>query len=54
MTERATLALAITIGVSIGTFIGVPILSRIPDTLYRRMLGGLLVVLAIGLFTAIR
>jgi uncharacterized membrane protein YfcA len=54
MTERATLALAITIGVSIGTFIGVPILSRIPDTLYRRMLGGLLVLLAIGLFTAIR
>jgi uncharacterized membrane protein YfcA len=40
------------IGVTVGTFLGVPILSRIPESIYRRLVGGLLLLLGIGLFTA--
>lgn len=38
------------VGVTIGTLIGVPILSRIPESTYRRLIGGLLVLLGFGLF----
>jgi uncharacterized membrane protein YfcA len=41
------------IGVTIGTLLGVPILSRIPESTYRRLLGGLLLLLGIGLFSAV-
>jgi uncharacterized membrane protein YfcA len=34
----------------IGTFLGVPLLSRIPPPTYRRLLGALLVLLGLGLF----
>jgi uncharacterized membrane protein YfcA len=44
--------LMIAAGVTIGTFIGVPVLSRIPAPLYRRLLGGLLVLLALALLAA--
>jgi uncharacterized membrane protein YfcA len=40
------------IGVTVGTFAGVPILSRIPESTYRRLVGGLLVLLGIGLLAA--
>ena len=40
------------VGVTIGTLIGVPVLSRIPNAVYRRLVGGLLVVLGISLFAA--
>jgi uncharacterized protein len=41
-------------GVTVGTLIGVPILSRIPESLYRRLIGGLLVFLGISLLAALR
>jgi hypothetical protein len=52
MAQHVTLALVITIGVTVGTFIGIPLLRRIPDAVYRRLLGGLLVILAIALIAA--
>ena len=36
-------------GVTIGTFIGVPLLRRIPEPMYRRVIGGLLLSLGIVL-----
>jgi uncharacterized membrane protein YfcA len=42
------------LGVTIGTFIGVPILSRIPEATYRRLVGVLLIVLGISLLAASR
>jgi uncharacterized membrane protein YfcA len=40
------------IGVTIGTFVGVPVLGRIPESTYRRLVGGLLVLLGLSLFVA--
>lgn len=40
-------------GVTIGTYIGVPLLGRIPTPLYRRLLGGLLVLLGVALLVAV-
>jgi uncharacterized membrane protein YfcA len=42
--------IAASIGTVIGTFLGVPLLSRIPPPTYRRLLGALLVLLGLGLF----
>jgi uncharacterized membrane protein YfcA len=42
--------IAATIGVTIGTFVGVPLLSRIPEPVYRRIIGLLLLLLGLGLF----
>lgn len=42
----------ISAGVILGTFIGVPVLSRIPESIYRRLVGGLLVFLGLSLFAA--
>ena len=42
------------IGVTIGTFLGVPLLSRIPESIYRRIVGVLLLLLGISLFIAAR
>lgn len=39
-------------GVVLGTFLGVPVLSRIPESIYRRLVGGLLFVLGLTLFAA--
>jgi len=39
-------------GVTVGTLIGVPILGRIPDSVYRRLVGGLLLLLGLSLFAA--
>lgn len=44
------IVIAATIGVTIGTFVGVPLLRRIPDEAYRRIVGLLLLLLGIGLF----
>jgi uncharacterized membrane protein YfcA len=41
--------LALAAGVTVGTLIGVPILGRIPDAIYRRVVGGLLVLLGLSL-----
>ena len=40
------------VGVVIGTFLGVPLLSRIPESTYRRLVGGLLLLLGSSLFAA--
>lgn len=48
----APLWVAASIGVTIGTFLGVPVLGRIPPATYRRLLGGLLALLGIGLLAA--
>jgi len=48
------LLLLIATGVTVGTFLGVPILGRIPESAYRRLVGVLLVVLGIGLFVLSR
>lgn len=44
--------LAASLGVTIGTLLGVPILSRIPQSTYRRLVGALLLVLGISLILA--
>jgi uncharacterized membrane protein YfcA len=44
--------MVVSIGVTVGTFVGVPILSRIPESTYRRLVGGLLLVLGVSLFAA--
>jgi uncharacterized membrane protein YfcA len=38
-------------GVTLGTFVGVPLLGRIPEGAYRRLVGGLLIALGVILFT---
>jgi len=48
---KATVVIA-SIGVVIGTLVGVPALGRIPAPVYRRMLGGLLLLLGAWLFGA--
>lgn len=40
------------IGVTIGTLIGVPILRRIPEDTYRRLVGALLLIVGLSLFAA--
>jgi uncharacterized membrane protein YfcA len=45
--------LVFSIGVIVGTFLGVPVLSRIPESLYRRLVGGLLLLLGISLLTGV-
>jgi uncharacterized membrane protein YfcA len=47
--EATRLWLVVSVGVTIGTLIGVPILSRIPERTYRRLVGGLLLVLGLTL-----
>ena len=41
-------------GVAVGTLIGVPVLCRIPEEAYRRLVGALLFILGISLFLAAR
>lgn len=48
--DHVPLLIALSIGVTIGTFVGVPILGRIPEYSYRRLVGGLLLVLGVSLF----
>jgi hypothetical protein len=49
---NVSLWLAGTAGVVVGTFVGVPLLGRIPPRLYRQMVGFLLVVLGLSLAVA--
>jgi len=50
--RTAPLWLIMSFGVILGTFLGVPVLTRMPEATYRRILGGLLVVLGGFLFAA--
>lgn len=43
---------AASIGAVIGTFLGIPVLARIPEKTYHRLLGALLVLLGLALFAA--
>ena len=47
ITSHAGLGLLLAVGVTIGTAVGVPLLSRIPGALYRRLLGALLIGLGL-------
>jgi uncharacterized membrane protein YfcA len=47
--DSLPLLLWMSAGVTIGTFIGVPILGRIPESAYRRLVGVLLIALGLGL-----
>lgn len=50
--RAAPLWIVATLGVTLGTFLGVPVLTRVPEATYRRILGGLLVILGGTLFAA--
>ena len=50
--DQTRVWIVLSIGVTVGTFVGVPILSRIPESIYRRLVGGLLLLLGISLFAA--
>ena len=50
---HAPLWLAASAGAIVGTFIGVPILGRIPEPGYRRLIGVLLVLLGVSLLVAL-
>ncbi|MGD2045779.1 MAG: sulfite exporter TauE/SafE family protein [Gemmatimonadota bacterium] len=50
---NAALWVAGTVGVVVGTFLGVPILGRVPPKLYRQIVGFLLVVLGVSLALAV-
>ena len=52
LASTVTLWLAGTAGVVVGTFLGVPALSRVPPLLYRQIVGGLLVALGLSLAIA--
>lgn len=43
---------AAALGVRLGTVLGVPVLARIRELIYRRLLGGLLVLLGVALVAA--
>jgi uncharacterized protein len=51
--EHAPLVAVLTVGVLIGTVIGVPILRRLPERTFRGALAGLLVLLGIGLIASV-
>jgi uncharacterized membrane protein YfcA len=50
--DAAPLWSVATAGVVIGTLVGVPVLRRIPEPTYRRLVGGLLFLLGLSLFAA--
>ena len=52
LAANVPLWLAASAGALVGTFIGVPILGRIPESRYRMILGGLLVLLGAALLAA--
>ena len=51
--ERTPTWIAASAGVTIGTLIGVPLLRRLPESAYRRVVGTLLLALGIALFAAL-
>jgi uncharacterized protein len=50
--DAARVWLVASAGVTVGTVIGVPLLGRIPEPIYRRLVGGLLLVLGLSLLAA--
>jgi uncharacterized protein len=49
MADSTRLLLVTAAGVTVGTFVGVPILGRIPEPVYRRLVGALLIALGVTL-----
>jgi uncharacterized membrane protein YfcA len=47
--DSMRLWIAASVGVTVGTFLGVPVLGRIPESTYRRLVGGLLLLLGLSL-----
>ena len=52
LASTVPLWLAASAGATLGTFLGVPILGRIPESAYRRLVGALLLLLGLGLLAA--
>src|SRR5262245_21298123 len=52
--DGARLWIVASVGVTIGTLIGVPLLQRIPEHAYRPLVGGLLLILGLSLFALAR
>jgi uncharacterized membrane protein YfcA len=52
ITGNLRLLIVASIGVSIGTFAGVPVLGRLPEAAYHRLIGALLIALGIWLFAS--
>jgi uncharacterized membrane protein YfcA len=50
--EASVTVVVAVVGVLVGTFAGVPVLRRIPDAAYKRLVGVLL--LALGVFMLVR
>jgi uncharacterized protein len=50
--QATRLWIVASIGVTIGTFLGVPILRRVPEPTYRLLVGALLLLLGLGLFAS--
>ena len=50
ITDAAPLLIVVSAGVTIGTFLGVPILGRVTEATYRRLVGALLLLLGLSLF----
>jgi uncharacterized protein len=50
--QAATVWLVLSLGVTIGTLIGVPVLGRLRESIYRRLVGTLLLMLGVGLLAA--
>jgi uncharacterized protein len=47
--DQTRLWMLLSIGVTVGTFLGVPLLRRLPDAVYRRLVGALLALLGLSL-----
>lgn len=52
ITDATPIWVIASVGVTVGTLLGVPVLGRIPETIYRRMIGGLLLALGCSLLAA--
>jgi len=50
--SNTRLWMVVSVGVTIGTFMGVPILGAIPESTYRRLVGALLLALGLALIAA--
>jgi len=53
LASQAALIAAASAGVVVGTFVGVPVLRRIPERVYRPLVGILLVLLGLSLFASL-
>jgi uncharacterized membrane protein YfcA len=53
LTAQVPLVIAASAGAMAGTFVGVPVLRHIPERLYRRLIGAMLLALGLGLIAGV-